>query len=147
MTEKKYVHYRIVSFLKSKESLAFELDSIDALILRTIADYIDMKPNGKCFAKQDVLAYECRICKRTLVSHLKQLEEKLLIKKIRVWKLNNYFLGDHFKISNANDAHDNDIKCTPCTLSDATNSDDQVHNLPTTIDIEKKNKRKKEIYT
>lgn len=141
MPENKSAHYRIAKFLRNKDSLSFNLSSVDALILRTIADYIDMKPNGICFAKQNVLAQECRICKRTLVYHLVKLEKILLIKRTRVWKLNNYVLGDYFNMSDANDALDKNIKCTPCTLLNASDADDQVHNVPMTIDIEKKNKR------
>jgi len=101
-----------------------------------------MTNEGKCFAKQSVIAYECRLCKRTLVLHLKRLEEMKLIRKKRVWKMNHYFMGEYFNSSSAFNASDN-IKVSPYTRSNAAVTHDQVHTVQTTID--KENKKKIEI--
>jgi len=141
MTKKYSIHYKLVKFLRSKQSLVFNLNATDVLILRCLADYMDMNEEGKCFAFQSTLAFECRYSARRLNTRIKNLCEKTLIRRIRKWKSYTYYLSNTLiesldKLSNDKlKEGQSDIRSTDNTSSD------QVTNCPTTIDIEKKNKR------
>lgn len=141
MTKKSCAHYKLVKFLRTKKSLTFNLNAIDVLILRCLADYMDMNEEGKCFAFQSTLAFECRYSARRLNTRIKNLCEKNLIRRKRKWKSYTYFLSDTLIESLDKLSYDKSEESQFDIRSIDNMSNDQRTNCLTTIDIEKKNKR------
>ncbi len=142
MAKKISAHYTVAIFLRSESSKKFKLKPIDALILRVIADYIDMKPDDpKCFAFQKKLALECRYSARRLSPRIAFLSRLKLIHRIKKYKSYHYFLGEALttslvELSSEEKIHAQSVLWPPDELST-----DHQTNSPMIIDIEINNKR------
>lgn len=88
-------HYQVSLFLRSKDAEIFDLNAHHRLLLRVIADYIDL-PLGYCCVKQTNLASECGISIRQLKIISVDLEQKTLILRVISRKLYRYYLGEYF---------------------------------------------------
>jgi hypothetical protein len=84
--------YQVNRFISSENYYEFELTPFELVILFIIARYLDM-PKGKCFAKQTVMAKECRMSERQFRLSCKKLINYKLIERGMRGKLYHYYLG------------------------------------------------------
>lgn len=80
-------------FLASEKSHEFNLIQLDLLILYTIARFLDM-PSGKCFAKQKLLARECRTDVYQFSRRSSYLQKHGIISRYLIGKLYRHELGE-----------------------------------------------------
>lgn len=83
-------HYQVAIYLRSPH---INLSASKRLILRVIADYIDMRL-GKCMVKQSSLANECGISERQFRRNCDQLIYEKLLFRYTDGKLYTYELGE-----------------------------------------------------
>jgi hypothetical protein len=142
MTKRISAHYIVAKFLRSEESKKFKLRLPDALILRVIADYIDMrKASGVCFAFQKTLAAECKYSERRISSRLAVLSKLKLILRKKRGKSYHYFLGETLTSFSDSLSHKKTISVQFGMQSPDNLSGYNQTNCPMIIDIEKHNKR------
>ena len=84
--------YLLQTFFASEHSHSFHFLSIDMVILYTISRYLDM-PKNSCFAKQTVLAHECRIKRFHFAKRCEYLVKIGLLFRYTKGKLYYYELG------------------------------------------------------
>lgn len=141
MTKRTSAHYTVAKFLRSEDSRKFNLKPIDILILRVIADYIDMRPAAICFAFQKKLARECRYSQKRLGLRITFLSKLNLIHRKKRYKSYHYALGEALissqdNLSNEAANYARSVHWPP----DEPSSDHQTKR-PLIIDIEINNKR------
>lgn len=141
MTKRTSAHYTVAKFLRSETSKKFKLKPIDALILRVMADYIDMKPTATCFAFQKKLALECRYSQKRLGLRITFLSKLNLIHRKKRYKSYHYALGEALissqdNLSTEKDNYAQSVHCPPDELPSYHQT-----KRPLIIDIEINNKR------
>lgn len=141
MTRRTSAHYTVAKFLRSEYSRKFNLKPVDTLILRVIADYIDMKPSAICFAFQKKLARECRYSQKRLGLRITYLFKLNLIHRKKRYKSYHYALGKALISSQDNlSAKEDNYTQSVQWPSDELSSDHQTKR-PLIIDTEINNKR------
>lgn len=141
MNKKPSAHYIVAKFLRSAAANKFNLKPIDALILRVIADYIDMKPTATCFAFQKKLAFECRYSEKRLNPRITFLSKLNLIHRKKIKKSYHYVLGEALIFSQDNLSIEQGIHTQTVSCSQGELSYDHQTNCPMAIDIEINKKR------
>ncbi len=88
-------HYQVALFLRSPDSEQYNLDAHDRIILRVIADYIDMS-KGECIRTQIALAKECGLSRRQFQIKSELLVSHKFLFRYSKWKMQKYILGEFF---------------------------------------------------
>ena len=141
MTKRTSAHDTVAKFLRSESSRKFDLKPIDILLLRVIADYIDMRPTATCFAFQKTLALECRYSSRRISIRINFLAELNLINRKKKYKSYHYILGEALLSSVDNLSVDTDFHAQSVPQPTDELSSEHQTKCPLIIDTEISNKR------
>lgn len=90
-------YYQLFRFIGDKKHHHYDLTPYDLTILFMLCRYWDM-PSGKCFAKQTVLAKECRMSERQFRDSSKKLHDLKIIERAVRGSLYHYYIGENLNI-------------------------------------------------